>query len=80
MVGTNNEAANALAPGAQLGPFAFESCLALASVTFAMARNHKSRALPDGSFCGAGVESLRLPPDFHFMARRRVRTANGLWR
>ena len=21
---------------------------------------------PDGSFCGAGIESLRLPPDFHF--------------
>ena len=62
-IGLGNEATNALAPGAQIGPFAFESCLTLTSVTFAMANNHKSRALPDGSFCGAGIESLRLPTD-----------------
>ena len=52
-IGLGKEATNALAPGAQIAPFAFESCLALASVTFAMANNNKSRALPDGSFCGA---------------------------
>ena len=27
----------------------------------------RSRALPDGSFCGAVIESLRLPPDFNFI-------------
>ena len=62
-VGSDNETTNELAPGAQLGPFAFESCLALTSVSFVMDRTNKSRALPDGSFCGAGIESLRLPLD-----------------
>ena len=29
--------------------------------------DRKSRVLPEGSFCGAGIESLRLPPDFNFI-------------
>ena len=78
IVGATSEAANELAPGAQLGPFAFESCLALVSVTFPMARNHKSRALPDGSFCGAGIESLRLPPYFHFIGPKACENCKRL--
>ena len=78
IVGATSEAANVLAPGAQLGPFAFESCLALVSVTSPMARNHKSRALPDGSFCGAGIESLRLPPDFHFIGPKACENCKRL--
>ena len=68
----------ALAPGAQIGPFAFEGCLTLTSVTFAMANNNKSRALPDGSFCGAGIESLRLPPDFHFIGPKACENCKRL--
>ena len=60
-------ATNALAPGAQIAPFAFESCLALTTVEFVMSQDDRTRALPDGRFCGAGIESLRLPPDFHFL-------------
>ena len=32
-----------------------------------MSSDDSTRALPDGSFCGAGIESLRLPPDFNFI-------------
>ena len=48
-------------------PFAFESCLALTTIEFVMSRDDRTRGLPDGSFCGAGIESLRLPPDFNFL-------------
>ena len=65
-VGIDNDAeANDLAPGAQLGRFAFESCLTLTSINFVMDKTNKPRTLPDGSFCGAGLESLCLPCDFH---------------
>ena len=60
-IGNDMEATNELAPGAQLGPFAFESCLTLTSINFVMdktSKTSKSRTLPDGSFCGAGIESL----------------------
>ena len=77
-IGLGKEATNALAPGAQIAPFAFESCLALVSVTFAMANNNKSSALPDGSFCGAGIESLRLPPDFHFIGPKACENCKRL--
>ena len=62
--GSDTDAANDLAPGAQLGPFAFESCLMLTSINFVMDKTNRSRALPDGSFCGSGIESLCLPCDF----------------
>ena len=58
-IGNDAEAINDLAPGAQLGRFAFESCLIV------MDKTNKPRTLPDGSFCGAGLESLCLPCDFH---------------
>ena len=43
-----------------------------------MANNNESRALPDGSFCGAGVESLRLPPDFHFIGPKACENCKRL--
>ena len=61
-----------------MGPFVFESCLALTSVTFAMDRTNKSRALPDGSFCGAGLETLRLPFDFHFIGPKACENCKRL--
>ena len=63
-IGSDIETTNDLAPGAQLGPFAFESCLTLTSINFVMDQTNRSRTLPDGSFCGAGIESLCLPCDF----------------
>ena len=67
MVGVGDDATNALAPGAQISPYAFESCLALTTMEFEMPSDAHTRALPEGSFCGSGIESLRLPPDFNFM-------------
>ena len=64
-IGNDAEAINDLAPGAQLGRFAFESCLTLTSINFVMDKTNQPRTLPDGSFCGAGIESLCLPCDFH---------------
>ena len=63
-ISNDTEATNDLAPGAQLGPFAFESCLTLTTSNFVVDKTNKSRTLPDGSFCGAGIESLCLPCDF----------------
>ena len=60
-------AARSVSSGAQIAPFAFESCLALTTIEFVMSSDDRSRALPDGSFCRAGIESLRLPPDFNFI-------------
>ena len=59
-----------LAPGAQLGRYAFESCLTLATLTFDMDCTNKPRALPEGAFCGAGIEQLCLPHDFHNIGPR----------
>ena len=61
-----NQAANddnVLAPGAQLGRYAFESCLTLTSTTFVMDQTNKARALPERAFCGSGLETLCLPSD-----------------
>ena len=71
-VGVSQEAddSNVLAPGAQLGRYAFESCLTLTAITFAMDQTDKSRALPEGAFCGAGIENLCLPSDFHNIGPR----------
>ena len=48
-------------------PYAFESCLALATVHLAVSNDAFTRAVPEGSFCGSGIERLRLPPDFNFL-------------
>ena len=58
-VGASHETedSNDLAPGAQLGKYAFESCLTLTTITFDMDHTNKPRALPEGAFCCAGIES-----------------------
>ena len=69
---------NVLAPGAQLGRYAFESCLTLTSITFAMDQTNKARALPEGAFCGAGLETLCLPSDFHNIGPRACENCKRL--
>ena len=69
-VSHETEDSSVLAPGAQLGKYAFESCLTLATFTFDMDRTDKPRALPEGAFCGAGIEQLCLPNDFHNIGPR----------
>ena len=79
-VGVNHETddSNVLAPGAQLGRYAFESCLTLTSITFVMDHTNKPRALPEGAFCGAGIEQLCLPGDFHNIGPRACENCKGL--
>ena len=69
---------NVLAPGAQLGRYAFESCLTLTSITFAMDQTNKARALPEGAFCGSGLETLCLPSDFHNIGPRACENCKRL--
>ena len=77
-IGNEEDDANVLAPGAQLGRYAFKNCLTLTSITFAMDRTSKLRTLPDGSFCGSGLESLCLPGDFHSIGSRACESCKGL--
>ena len=79
-VGVSQETddSNVLAPGAQLGRYAFESCLTLTSITFVMDHTNKPRALPEGAFCGAGIEQLCLPSDFHNIGPRACENCKGL--
>ena len=78
-IGNDEDGTNVLAPGSQLGRFAFESCLTLTSITFAMDRTSKPRTLPDGSFYGAGIESLCLPGvDFHNIGPRACENCKRL--
>ena len=76
-VGVSHETddSNVLAPGAQLGRYAFESCLTLTSI---MDHTNKPRALPEGAFCGAGIEQLCLPGDFHNIGPRACENCKGL--
>ena len=71
---------NVLAPGAQLGRYASESCLTLSSITFVMDQTNKARALPEGAFCGSGLEALCLPTTFTILARGRVKIASDWWK
>ena len=79
-VGVSQETddSNVLAPGAQLGRYAFESCLTLTSIIFARDHTNKPRALPEGAFCGAGIEQLCLPGDFHNIGPRACENCKGL--
>ena len=43
-----------------------------------MDKTNKSRTLPDGSFYGAGIESLRLPFDFHFIGPKACENCKRL--
>ena len=47
--GHETEDSNDLAPGAQPGKYAFESCLTLTTITFDMDHTNKPRALPEGA-------------------------------
>ena len=64
--------------GAQLGKCAFESCLTLTTITFDMDHTNKPRALPEGAFCGAGIEQLCLPSDFHNIGPRACENCKRL--
>ena len=79
-VGVNHETedSSVLAPGAQLGRYAFESCLTLATITFDMDCTNKPRALPEGAFCGAGIEQLCWPNDFHNIGPRACENCKSL--
>ena len=77
-VSHETEDSNVLAPGAQLGKYAFESCLTLTTITFDMDHTNKPRALPEGAFCGAGIEQLCLPSDFHNIGPRACENCKSL--
>ena len=72
-VGTGREedATNVLGSGAQLGRFAFESCLTLTSITFAMDRTNKPQT-------PAGWQLLRIPSDFHNIGLRACENCKRL--
>ena len=77
-IGQDAEDINVLAPGAQLGRYAFESCLTLTSIIFAMDQANRFRTLPDDVFCGAGIENLCLPCDFHAIGPRACENCKRL--
>ena len=77
-VSHETEDSNVLAPGAQLGKYAFESCLTLTTITFDVDHTNKPRALPEGAFCGAGIEQLCLPSDFHNIGPRACENCKRL--
>ena len=71
-IGVNEGETNELAPGAQISPYVFESCITLSQVDFAQiappARETSGqsgpsvpRGMPEGSLCGSGIEYLKLP-------------------
>ena len=74
-VSHETEDSNVLAPGAQLGKYAFET---LTTITFDMDHTNKPRALPEGAFCGAGIEQLCLPSDFHNIGPRACENCKRL--
>ena len=67
-----------LAPGAQLGKYAFESCLTLTTITFDMDHTCQPRALPEGAFCGACIEQPCLPSDSHNIGPRACENCKSL--
>ena len=67
-----------LVPGAQLGKYAFESCLTLTTITFDMDHTSQPRGLPEGAFCGACIEQLCLPSDFHNIGPRACENCKSL--
>ena len=79
-VSLETEESNVLAPGAQPGKYAFESCLTLTTITFDMDHTNKPRALPEGAFCGAGIEQLCLPSASTTSGRGPVKIAKDWWR
>lgn len=61
-----------------MGHCAFESCLLLRSITFAMDHTSRLRSLPEGSFCGAGIRNLCLPCDFQSIGPRACENCKRL--
>ena len=43
-----------------------------------MDHTNKPRALPEGAFCGAGIEQLCLPSDFHNIGSRACENCKRL--
>ena len=52
--------------------------LTLTTITFDMDHTDKPRALPEGAFCGAGIEQLCLPSDFHNIGPRACENCKSL--
>ena len=77
-VSHETEDSDVLAPGARQDKCAFESCLTLATITFDMDHTNKPRALPEGAFCGVGIEQLCLPSDFHNIGPRACENCKRL--
>ena len=50
----------------------------LTTITFDMDHTNKPRALPEGAFCGAGIEQLCLPSDFHNIGPRACENCKSL--
>ena len=66
-IGISNDAANQLAPQAELMPRAFEKCTALRQLDLEKSEYNPTnlkRCLPECCFLEAGLTSLTLPPDF----------------
>ena len=47
-------------------------------LTFDVDHTNKPRALPEGAFCGAGIEQLCLPSDFHNIGPRACENCKSL--
>ena len=52
--------------------------LRLTIIAFDVDRTNKPRALPEGAFCGAGIEQLCLPIDFHNIGLRACENCKSL--
>ena len=66
-IGISDDAANQLAPQAELMPRAFEKCTALRQLDLEKSEYNPTnlkRCLPECCFLEAGLTSLTLPPDF----------------
>ena len=80
-IGKEADDANVLAPGAQLGRFAFESCLTLTSIAFAMDQTGKPRTLPDGTaFAVLALNAYVSQATFTASARGLVRKLQAIGR
>ena len=81
-VGVSREAddSNVLAPGAQLGRCAFESCLTLTSITFAMDQTNKAERCLKVHFAGRVLKPSVSQATFTTSARGLVKTASDLWK
>ena len=75
--GQETEDCDVLAPGAQLGRYVFENCLALTSITFAIDQTNKSRTLPDRRSVVLALPTFASQATFTTSAGGHVKTASG---